>query len=296
MKIALLVIYNHNYTKNIDRIDNLYKGKFTHVYHLIPFYSGSLDNVIPVYENSYYFQNYIAQAYQKIKDKGFTHYFVVADDMIINPRISQSNVMDILGIPEGYSFISDFIILQELKKPWAHALDAAKYRTSLPGVEIENILPSSDNAKLRFTKYGLSIAPIPRKVYWSSVMLGKGNKIGLFYSYGLYKLRDVSLNYPLVGAYSDILFLDSSIMDNFRLYCGAFAATNLFVELAIPTALVLSSDKIVTENDLKLKGIALWGDDIASFEKKHDFNLNKLIDSFPNTNLYVHPIKLSRWK
>ena len=120
MKIALLVIYNHNYTKNIDRIDNLYKGKFTHVYHLIPFYSGSLDNVIPVYENSYYFQNYIAQAYQKIKDKGFTHYFVVADDMIINPRISQSNVMDILGIPEGYSFISDFIILQELKKPWAH--------------------------------------------------------------------------------------------------------------------------------------------------------------------------------
>lgn len=63
MKIALLVLYNHRYDKNIPRIEKLYEGKFSHIFHLMPFYDGDHPNVFPVYESSYYFQSYIAQAY-----------------------------------------------------------------------------------------------------------------------------------------------------------------------------------------------------------------------------------------
>ena len=75
-----------------------------------------------------------------------------------------------------------------------------------------------------------------------------------------------------------------------------FAATKLFVELAIPTALVLSADKIVTEEDLELKGKPLWSKQDFKILDKYDHQLNKLLNDFPANHLYLHPVKLSKWK
>ena len=58
---TLVIIYNHHYPKNIERLDLIYKDKFKSIFHLIPFYSGEKSNVIPVYGNSFYFQGYIAE-------------------------------------------------------------------------------------------------------------------------------------------------------------------------------------------------------------------------------------------
>lgn len=52
-KIALLIIYNHRYDKNIPILDKIYEGRFSYVYHVVPFYDGDRENVIAVYENSY---------------------------------------------------------------------------------------------------------------------------------------------------------------------------------------------------------------------------------------------------
>jgi hypothetical protein len=41
-KVALLVIYNHRYDKNITRVEALYKKRFSHIYHVVPFYDGKL--------------------------------------------------------------------------------------------------------------------------------------------------------------------------------------------------------------------------------------------------------------
>ena len=91
-KIAVLIIYNHHYVKNIPLIEKLYKGKFSHIYHIMPFYNGNEKNIISVYESSFRFQSYISQAYQKIKEMDFTHYFIVADDMLLNPDLTESNL------------------------------------------------------------------------------------------------------------------------------------------------------------------------------------------------------------
>ncbi len=51
-KLALLVVYNHRYDKNIPVIDKIYQNRFSHVFHLVPFYDGEQENVIPVYDLS----------------------------------------------------------------------------------------------------------------------------------------------------------------------------------------------------------------------------------------------------
>lgn len=87
-KTALLVVYNHRFDKNIGRIRELYANRFSYIYHIMPFYDGNEPDVIPVFDSSYCFSGYIAQAYSHLRNGGFTHFFVVADDMILNPSIN----------------------------------------------------------------------------------------------------------------------------------------------------------------------------------------------------------------
>ena len=60
--------------------------------------------------------------------------------------------------------------------------------------------------------------------------------------------------------------------------------------------MVLSARKIITEKDLDLKGKALWTEDDYQILEKYKHNLNTLLEDFPKENLYLHPIKLSKWK
>ena len=57
-KVALLVVYNHRNDRNIPRVQEIYKSRFSHIFHIVPFYDGHVDGeeVIPVYENSFYFE------------------------------------------------------------------------------------------------------------------------------------------------------------------------------------------------------------------------------------------------
>jgi hypothetical protein len=302
MKIALFVVYNHRYDKNIDKIEEMYKGKFTHIFHLMPFYDGNKSNVLSVYANSIHFQSYIAQAFQQILQRKelYTHYFIVADDMLLNPCINEKNLFEFLNIDEETCYIKD--IREPQKKRyndrWLHWVWIMQfiYRTNKPKVETATVLPSVEQALIQFEKHGIDVSPIkfihqikslfylcivrPRLIFRTVIVMFKRNKI----------------NYPLVWAYSDCLLIPHSIMSKFCNYCGAFAATDLFVELAIPTALLLSSDKIVTDSALAIKSLANEYEAIKNIENKYVFNLQKLIENFPKDVFFIHPVKLSKWK
>ena len=62
-RIALVVIYNHRFDGNISIVEDLYRERFSNIFHLVPFYDGDRPDVIPVYENSFQFQGYIAQGF-----------------------------------------------------------------------------------------------------------------------------------------------------------------------------------------------------------------------------------------
>lgn len=118
----------------------------------------------------------------------------------------------------------------------------------------------------------------------------------------------LQLDYPLCAGYSDIFLVTADCMQNFCTYCGALAAQNLFVEVAIPTAMVLAASKIAVISDTNRKGIHktlalkngdMWPtgdqtlqDTIAPF----NHSLQTLIENFPAGLLFLHPIKLSQWK
>jgi hypothetical protein len=302
MSVALIVIYNHRYDRNIPVVENIYRDRFSDIYHVVPFYDGDRPNVIPVYEHSFYFQGYIAQAARFFVKAQYDHYFFVADDMVLNPEVNEHNYRTYLRLDEQSSYISAFLTLHEVQASWPWTQRAYAYQMKKRGVEVEKEIPSYDEALAKFRKFGLTIEPLAfDKLYPAKWHMSPGGMISFLknrivkYRYRFHG-KKLELVYPLVGAYSDIFVVSAQAIKKFCHYCGVFAATELFVEIAIPTALVLSSEKIVLEQDVRLQGMAMWTEEDRMIVAKYNNNLQALLADFPPNFLYLHPIKLSQWK
>lgn len=100
----------------------------------------------------------------------------------------------------------------------------------------------------------------------------------------------------MVGAYRDILHVTNKTIPKLAQYCGVFAAKNLFVEIAVPTSLILSSNNIKFDKDIKLHQGALWGKEVDSFNSIYKLELDILLKDYPSNKLFFHPVKLSKWK
>lgn len=293
-KVALLVIYNHRFDKNIPRVQDLYKDRFSHIYHVVPFYDGKIEgvNVIPVYESSYYFQGYISQAYQHLKGDGFSHFFIIADDLILNPIVNENNLWDAIGVSKKDCFIpSNPKIFQNLNYYWDSIYDAINYNVRQNGVEIEKILPSKEEALVRFSYHNIPVGKVSIKAFIPKDRLSFVRLIKNLHRVIFYRKPD----YPLIGCYSDIFCVTADVMELFCKYCGAFAASNLFVEVAVPTAFVLAADSIKYNSDICLHDGALWDNDVHKLDEFH-YSLDELFAHFPKDKLFIHPVKLSKWK
>lgn len=105
--VALVIIYNHKFEKNVERLESIYNKSFSNIFHVMPFYMGDKKNIISIYDHSYYFQGYVAQAYQILKMKGdFEHFMFIADDMILHPDLNENTYASMLSLDENSSFIS----------------------------------------------------------------------------------------------------------------------------------------------------------------------------------------------
>lgn len=304
-KIALLIIYNHRFDKNIPVLEELFKGKFTYVYHIVPFYDGDRENVLPVYESSYYFSGYIAQALNQIKDKSFTHYVFTSDDLMLNPILNENNILEEIGIDKDDSYMPRFRPLDDIE--WPRILDAMSYKLYGLGAEVEKILPTKEEAEAVlkdkgytfYSELSFKVAFKAFRKYWKkpySWYLPVGFLFSTLKKLIKTKCSTYKFNYPLMGGYNDFFILPSSCAKLFSLYCGAFAASKLFVEVALPTAMALSSKNVRTSSDTKLKCGDLWLNDIKELENKYNYCLKELMSDFPKDTLYRHPVKLSKWK
>jgi len=103
------------------------------------------------------------------------------------------------------------------------------------------------------------------------------------------------VHYPLIDGYSDFIVIPQKHLKSFCYYCGVFAAMNLWVDAAVATAMVLSCESIKMEKDHNYNGVELWGDEQQFHEKKYQLNFQKFYQSFPQDQLYLHPVKLSKW-
>lgn len=309
--VALVFIYNHRYDKNIPLLEEIYKDRFSHIFHIVPFYDGGKENVITVYEHSFYFQGYIAQASKELKSKGdFEHFLFVGDDLLLHPEINENNYKEFFQVGREDSFIT---FIRTLAETGDSGVDLFIMHLAMffkfpdkpgSGLEIMNQLPSYEQALKKFQEKGFDkpfIRPEhvyrpPKRTDFKKGLIGE-----YFYKKRIKEVKEllkqekVEVAFPMVNGFSDLLILPKTDFDQFARYCGLFAAARMFVEYAVPTIMLLVCKKVVTQNDLDKKALLLWDDDRVKFEKKYNLYFDNLVNNFPDDILYVHPVKLSKW-
>ncbi len=323
-KAALILVYNHRYDNNVPILEEIYRGRFSAVYHLVPFYDGRQQNVIAVFENSYQFQGYLAQGLRHYFQEEIDHYVFAADDLLLHPAINENNLGEWFGLNPDSGFIphvfniyqldnQQTLYFQEYTKKgkkrffWWRLRDLAKYRHQVEGLENGKEMPTFAEAERLLRAHGFSIRPLRFVDLYGPPSLRHGNQTFVERAWAYAKAlrhyrRKYPLNYPAVAAFSDIAIVPKASVRKFAHYCGVFAANGLFVEFALPTALALSTEKIVTESSIERKGTVYWSyneQDANKYEeamRPYQRDLRRLLRNFPANQLYIHPVKLSQWK
>ncbi len=302
---CLVIVMNHRYEANLPRLRRMYSARFPMLRFLVPFYRGHDPDVIRVFESSHFFQGFIAQAFDRLLETPADHYVFCADDMILNPRLDSKNIAEQLMVDRHDAYIQSLEPLTSVPFDWiaaTRAIDAfvrpsgVEWARELPSVEVAFRLAKSRGIRFRrlslrrFSKFHW------RARWWQGLrMLRRVVKSRL-------RSNGTGLPYPLVMAYSDFFAIRRALLGDFANLCGVFAAMGLFVEVAIPTALLLSCPSVVVENPSGQKlttqktwhGMALWAD-AAKFREHHGGSIASLMAEWPADRLYVHPVKLGQW-
>lgn len=299
-KVCLLIIYNHRYDANIEKLEKIYQSRFPDIYHIVPFYDGTKENVIPVFECSFRFEGYVAQALKDI-NHSYEHYFFIADDAILNPRINEQNYREWFGLNDHSSFITFTKSLRQMKG-WGinrRFMDPFPKFEKYQGTLWMDEIMSADEAFAIAEKqgYGREEFSMDASMVWDA-----RKKLREYPKLILMFLRTLILGrkycpYPVWGGYSDVFIIPGKDMKEIAHMLGVFAAMDLFVEEAIPTALHLNCEEIVEEEDLKFATKTLWGDAARiDFENKYGKSYRRLVDEWEEEWLFVHPVKLSKWE
>ncbi len=339
MKICLIIVFNHRYDKNLEKLREIYRDKFDNIKFLVPFYDGKDADVFPVFESSHYFQGYFAQAYSYISDDSFDHYIFIADDILLNPQINQNNILNELGVGQHDGYITSCESLCDFSIYWPNTIDALERLDASTGVNYRELLPHIDVANNAFTSKGIynveinnsnllrnnriqpfqfsrALSHILDRSWSKSKLLNRITSKAIklcFKSAAINAKLEIALNivikhnilklgyklsYPLAAGYSDFIIIPKKSIQNFCYISGIFSSIKLFVEVAIPTAMVLTCDKILAEANSKsaLKCKLLWdSNSITDMEREYNCDLNKLLECFPGKTSFVHPVKLSKW-
>ena len=299
--VALLVVFNHRFDRNLEKLRSFYRTKFSNVFFLMPFYDGTDEDVIPVYYPSNTFQGFFVHAYEKLKGYGFEGWFVIADDMVINPCLDENNIKEKLGVDQDKSFLPSIIDFNP-EVDWIHAYKSLSFSLHNPFLENFQQLPDKQVAFNKLKTYGLEPKGLMFDKIYKDIFSGDKEKSTAFY--GLRYVKDTAKykdelllgEYPLCWGYSDIFFIGGNNLKEFCRLCGIFAASGLFVEIALPTALVLATKgKVIQQHQIEYRGRPLWGEEVDEYLGKYNYNLQNLCDDFPVNQLFWHPVKLSKW-
>lgn len=319
--IGLVVLFNHNYEKNIPIIKALYKERFPKLRILMPFYYGQDEEVIGVFDNSFVFHSYICQARRELMAMGCDDLLVIGDDLLLNPDIDASNVHEKMSIPEGAFYIDKVENVSECRF-YRPLLEASRFNPySIPGLDpsANTKVPSYQDAyRILFSKGLISTTRLSKwaphyplyekNLIKNFVVNYKVFKARCYHFLKVlqYRLKPVKMPYPYVFGYSDIILIPTQRMDEFCRYLEVFATWRMFVEMAIPTAMMLLPDTEVyfAENCAYKTGNVWYPQDPAHYHKvstvinellsqsKEASDINKY---FPKEYLYLHPVKLSRY-
>ena len=275
----------------------------------MPFYDGADSDVIPVYESSKQFQGYLIQAYDKLKDIQCSHYLFIGDDVLIRPDLDDTNFIARTNM-HGKKFLSkDFSPLNSPNKfrwYWTAGTSKSLYDAS---TNWRDSLYTYEEALNKFNNFfGAKYKEVYDEAFFGDpnkpggTVLGGWKDAKGFLNIVNYFIatngNTLHIPYPLAGGgcCADIFCLDKSNLFEFSRLCGIFSAANLFVEIATPTAAVLTFKRYEVIFFPQNSWLILWNEDRNIFADKYSRDVARLHREWDEKFFYVHPVKLSGWK
>ena len=308
-KVCLVIIFNHRFDKNLPLLRKIYGERFSNIRFLMPFYDGTDADVIPVYESSHQFQGYFIQAYEKLKDIPCSHYLFIGDDLIIHPYFNEINFTTQLNLHDKKFLGLPFTPLNSPNKfRWYWTAGSSKpfYNDS---TSWKDSLYSYDEAIAKFNEFfGVKYKEVYEADFFGnpnepgSTVLGSWRKpegfLNVVNYFVMTNRNSLKIPYPMAGdgVCSDIFCIAKESLFEFSRLCGIFSAMNLFVEIATPTATVLTFKREEVLFFPKDFGLILWGNDRTAFENIYNNDFARLYNEWREDLLFIHPVKLSRWK
>lgn len=322
-KTCLVVIYNHQFTGNIEKIEKLYGDRFDKIFHVMPFYTGDRENVVSVYENSYQFSGYVTQAMDKFYSDEYDYFAFMGDDVMLHPDFSKDTIEDMLKINADTGFtarnlftVNDGYILTRV---WLFPT-LLNYMYSDNKDMIDDILPDIQTMVDKYKQLGINCSLISEeKIKYLQDYLPVNSGKNFFYKYQPSKLdenldfkkllaayenerkqkgKPIKYLFPFAGGFSDFFVIPKKYIKKFGYYAGVLASERFFAEVAVPTALCISLDKISLPKDINMKVINYTSGDSARKElpEKYNKSVKAFLADWDNNNLLVHPIKYSIWE
>lgn len=320
-KTALVVLFNHQYDRNIPVIREIYSGRFSGLLQLMPYYRGSDPDVCSVYGNSFQFYDYILQARERIRNLEGDHILIIGDDLLLNPKFDEFSTPSLLGIHGDDTCYLDGFVDVSLPQCYRGTVEAHRFSMTPPGIDAGSVnknVPSYEEARqilksrnlMRHDELSRVRMFMPKWCPGGGIHANwkvlKG-RIWHLLNHWKHRIKKYPYSYPVVFGYSDIVCLPKGKFDDFCRILEVFAAWNMFVELAIPTALqLLPGTRLATLEDTRYKSGNVWfPQDPEHFEAMNGVieelvssssgDIGKLLSSFPEEYLYLHPVKLSRF-
>lgn len=314
-RASAVFIFNHRFERNLDKLDAMYGARFPKRTYLMPFARSDRVDVCRIQETSWHFSGHVAQGAASFVDGEATHYVFISDDLVVNPRLDAGNIVRELGLDATSGYIKSLAPLDSLRYDWHRALPASvALRRNGDGFDWRAELPPVEEANAKFAAMGLA-DHLPKlrslgeaRRAWRKMFPAAGYLTAPWAA----KLYNTPTDYPLLAGYADFFVVPAGAIERFAHLCGVFAALDLFAEVAIPTALALAVDNVVTElapgarfddpaalrnPDRPWRGIEFWDPaETPVFAARFENDMQRLTNEFPDDYLYVHPIKLSQWR
>jgi|TARA_B100001093_G_scaffold433887_1_gene431072 hypothetical protein len=262
---------------------------------LSPFSKSKDPEVIPIFETSVHFQGYFAQSFSHLP-KDCDYYVFCGDDLILNPCLNESNLINILNCNET-SYIKYLNPIWEHSFAWHKFEECNEFTEKEYTVPYQNLLPSRKELLKIYESHGLKYRNLGFHNFQGIKEKGiTTNRIKSGVSYFLRNGNRRFINYPLVEGYSDLIVIHQDHLELFCYYCGIFSAMNLWVDAAVATALLLSGSHVRTEIDSKYSGSVYWNkDELKKRLSPTNNKLDNISEVFKENELYIHPIKLSSY-
>lgn len=320
-KTALVVLFNHQYDRNIPVIREVYSGRFSGLLQLMPYYRGSDPDVCSVYGNSFQFYHYILQARERIRNLEGDYILIIGDDLLLNPKFDEFSTPSLLGIHGDDTCYLDGFVDVSLPQCYRGTVEAHRFSMTPAGIDAGSVnknVPSYEEARqilksrdlMRHDELSRVRMFMPKWIPGGGIHANwkvlKG-RIWHLLNHWKHRIKKYPYSYPVVFGYSDIVCIPKEKFDDFCRILEVFAAWNMFVELAIPTALqLLPGTRLATLEDTRYKSGNVWfPQDPEHFEAMNvvieelvsasSGDIGKLLSAFPEEYLYLHPVKLSRF-